>query len=56
MTNVVPVEVDQGTQKLVHYHGCLSLCQVLALQNKVEKLASLAVPATKEKNQSLFEN
>jgi hypothetical protein len=43
MRNVHAVNVDEGREQLLHDHGCLSLGQVLLVDDVLEKLATLAV-------------
>lgn len=44
MADVVAVEVDEGTEQLLHDHGSLFLSQMLPVDDKVEKFAALAIP------------
>ena len=47
MRNIVLMEVHERTQQLLHDAGGLFLCQMLAVENEMEQLASLAVPVIK---------
>ena len=46
--NVLAVEVDEGGEQLPHNHGCFFLGEVLAVEDEVEELATLAVLKHKE--------
>jgi len=43
VADVVAVEVDEGTEQLLHDHGSLFLSQMLPVDDKVEKFAALAI-------------
>ena len=44
MADVLPVEVDQCREQLMHDQSCFPLAQVLALDDEVEQLSTFAVP------------
>ena len=44
MADVLPVEVDQCREQLMHDQSCFPLAQVLALNDEVEQLSTFAVP------------
>jgi hypothetical protein len=51
VADIVAVEVDKGTEQLLHDHCSFFLSQMFSLNNKVEEFATLAIP-TKEINLS----
>jgi hypothetical protein len=44
VADIVTVQVDQGTEQLLHDHRSLSFTQVLPLKDKVKKFTAFAVP------------